>query len=159
MPIDPRQTIFYKRARFTSRLPVNHQYGRSHVWLAEESPDFWRVGLTKFATRMLGDLVELRFDTVSGDAVEVGQMIGSIEGFKAVSDLYCIADGEFAGTNPDLQKDPSLLDRDPYDRGWVYRLRGRPPETLLTVSDYIKHLDGIIDRMLNEPQHQEEKSC
>ena len=159
MPIDPQHTVYYKRARFTTRLPLTHRYDRSHFWLAEEAPGVWRVGLTKFATRMLGDLVECRFDIALGDLVAVGQTIGSIEGFKAVSDIYCVAAGEFAGPNAQLEQDPTLLDRDPYDRGWLYRLRGRPTESAMDVSGYIQHLDATIDRMLEKSQQQTEKSC
>jgi glycine cleavage system H protein len=158
MPIDPQQTVYYKRARFTTRLPLAHRYDRSHFWLAEEA-DVWRVGLTKFATRMLGDLVECRFDLALGGLVAVGQTIGSIEGFKAVSDIYCVAAGEFAGSNPELEQDPTLLDRDPYDRGWLYRVRGRPTEAVMDVTGYIQQLDATIDRMLEESQQQREKSC
>jgi glycine cleavage system H protein len=157
MPIDPQQTVYYKRARFTTRLPLSHRYDRSHFWLAEETPDVWRIGLTKFATRMLGDLVEWRFEMAVGDSVAVGQTIGWIEGFKAVSDIYCVAAGEFAGPNPELEQDPTLLDRDPYDRGWLYRVRGRPAESSMAVSGYIEHLDATIDRMLQDSQ--QEKSC
>ena len=159
MPIDPQQTVYFKRARFTTRLPLTHRYDRSHFWLAEEAPDVWRVGLTKFATRMLGDLVEWRFDMGLGDSVTVGQTIGWIEGFKAVSDIYCVAAGEFAGPNPELEQDPTLLDRDPYDRGWLYRVRGRPAESSMAVSGYIEHLNATIDRLLEESQQQTEKSC
>jgi glycine cleavage system H protein len=159
MPIDPQQTIYYKRARFTTRLPLAHRYARSHFWLAEEPSDVWRVGLTKFATRMLGDLVECRFEIVPSDLVAVGQTIGCIEGFKAVSEIYSVVAGEFAGSNPDLEQDPALLDRDPYDRGWLYRVRGRPTELTLDVSHYIQQLDATIDRMLEETQQQRGKTC
>jgi glycine cleavage system H protein len=159
MPIDPGQTIYYKRARFTTRLPLAHRYAPSHFWLAEESSDIWRVGLTKFATRMLGGLVEFRFETVSGDLIAVGQPIGYIEGFKAVSDIYCVIAGEFEGSNPEMEKDPALLDRDPYDRGWLYRVRGRPTEPTMDVSQYIQQLDATIDRMLEQSLDHKEKSC
>src|SRR5437588_88552 len=114
MPIDPQKTVYYKRARFTTRLPLAHRFVPSHYWLSEESPGVWRVGLTKFATRMLGDLVECRFDRGPGDKVEAGDAIGTIEGFKAVSEIYCVAAGVFADVNAQLSADPSLLDLDPY---------------------------------------------
>ena len=159
MPIDPQRTVYYKRARFTSRLPVTHRYDRSHFWLAEEAPGVWRVGLTKFATRMLGDLVECRFEMAPGELVAVGQTIGSIEGFKAVSDIYCALAGDFEGGNLELAQDPTLLDRDPYDRGWLYRVRGCPTESVTDVAGYIEHLDATIDRMLEKSQQQMGKSC
>src|SRR5688572_32857152 len=108
MPEESAQTIYYKRSRFSSRLPADRLYTPSHFWLLEVEPGVWRVGFTKFATRMLGDLVEHGFEARPGDAVRVGQAIGSVEGFKALKDLYCVADGQFLGTNPALEKDHTL---------------------------------------------------
>ncbi len=160
MPIDPQQTIYYKRARFTTRLPRNYRYAPSHFWMVEEEDGVFRVGLTKFSTRMLGDFVELSFDVSPGDTVEAGQAIGCIEGFKAVSDLYCVTRGQFAGANEALAQDPSLLDRDPYDSGWLYRIRGSLDESIVDVHGYVELLDATIDRMLDDQQQEpKEKSC
>ena len=103
---------------------------------------------------MLGDLVEYCIALAPGAGVEIGQTIGSIEGFKAVADIYCVASGEYLGPNPELAQDPTLLDRDPYDRGWLYRLRCSPTEAALDVSGYMQHLDATIDRMLDPSQQQ-----
>ena len=69
------ETILFKRARFTTRLPVNRRYTPAHYWLFEESSGVWRIGFTKFATRMLGDLVEYDFSVTAGTVVAVGQEI------------------------------------------------------------------------------------
>ena len=71
---------------------------------ARSRSERWRVGFTKFATRMLGEIVEVQFEKQPGDAVASGEIIGSIEGFKAISDIYCVADGRFAGGNPDVAR-------------------------------------------------------
>jgi glycine cleavage system H protein len=159
MPIDPQNTVYYKRARFTTRLPNSHRYDPSHFWLALEEPGIWRIGLTKFATRMLGELVEFQFTIALGEPVAAGQTIGSMEGFKAVSDIYCVAAGHFEGSNPELEEDPTLLDLDPYDRGWLYRVRGSPTELARDVAGYVDHLNRTIDRMLAEAQRQPKESC
>ncbi len=57
---------------------------------------------------MLGDLVELNFESTAGSMVAIGQTIGSIEGFKAISDLYCTVQGELMGINDQLSHDPSF---------------------------------------------------
>ena len=62
-------TILYKRSRFSTRLPIDRRYTAGHYWLAEEEHGVWRVGFTKFATRMLGDLVEYAFSVYAGAAV------------------------------------------------------------------------------------------
>ena len=160
MPIDPQRTIYYKKARFTTRLPVDRLYSQAHFWLAEEDSGIWRIGLTRFATRMLGDFVELRFEVLPGGDLEPGQIVGSIEGFKAVSDIYSVMHGEFVGSNLELERDPVLIDRDPYDLGWLYRVRGRPPETSMDVHGYIGLLDATVERMLQEQkQAPDDKTC
>jgi glycine cleavage system H protein len=157
MPIDPKQTVYYKRARFTTRLPTPYLYTPSHCWLKLTEPGVYRIGLTKFATRMLGDFVECEFRVSPGECVSVGESIGWIEGFKALSDIYCVADGAFLARNGDLDATPTVVDTDPYDRGWLYEVRGEPAENTTDVGGYVAHLDLTIDRMLAaEKAHQNE---
>ena len=139
--------ILYKRSRFQSRLPRTHLYTASHFWLAEQEPGVWRVGMTRFATRMLGDVVEHGFEVKLGEAIKVGQTIGWVEGFKALTDLYSIADGSFVGGNGGLDKDPTLIDKDPYAKGWLYLVRGTPDTNSVAVEGYIQILDATIDKM------------
>ncbi|MBZ4217888.1 glycine cleavage system protein H, partial [Klebsiella aerogenes] len=75
----------------------------------------WRVGFTKFALRMLGELVDVQFEKPPGAPVQTGEILGSIEGFKALSDLYCVGKGTFVGGNPALRDDLECLARRPYD--------------------------------------------
>lgn len=139
--------IRYKRSRFSTRLPTDRRYTRSHFWLSELEDGTWRAGLTRFATRMLGDLVEHGFEVRPGDSLTVGQTIGWVEGFKAVSELYSVMSGEFLGGNPELDQDVTLLDSDPYGKGWLYQVRGEPDPESVDVNGYVTHLDGTIDQM------------
>jgi glycine cleavage system H protein len=141
------EKIAYKRSRFSTRLPVDRVYTPSHFWLAQVEPGVWRVGFTKFATRMLGDMVEHGFGVKPGDRVAVGQTIGWVEGFKALTDLYCVADGEFVGTNTSLEADSTLTDTDPYGQGWLYSVRGTPDPNAVDVHGYMQMLDLTIDKM------------
>lgn len=147
MEQNPQESVYYQRARFTTRLPADRLYTPSHFWLALEEPGLWRVGFTKFATRMLGDLVEHGFSVQPQELVKVGQTIGWVEGFKALTDLYCVAEGAFAGGNPALDSDITLTDTDPYGQGWLYRVRGTPEPNTLDVRGYIEMLDLTIDQM------------
>jgi glycine cleavage system H protein len=140
--------IPYRRSRFTSRLPVDRRYTAAHYWLLEESSGLWRIGFTKFATRMLGDLVEYDFSVPEGAAVAVGQEIGSVEGFKAVTVLFSVADGEFLGPSADLRSDVTLVESDPYGRGWLYRVKGRPDPASVDVQGYVSILDATIDKVI-----------
>lgn len=146
-PYDPTQVILYKRSRFQSRLPKNRLYAASHFWLAEQEKGLWRIGFTRFATRMLGEIVEHGFEVKPDAAVRVGQTIGWVEGFKALTDLYSVADGTFAGGNPALEQEPTLIDEDPYGAGWLYLVRGTPDPNSMPVEGYIQLLDATIDNM------------
>jgi glycine cleavage system H protein len=144
---DPAQVILYKRSRFQSRLPKNRRYTASHFWLSEEEKGIWKIGFTRFATRMLGEIVEHGFEVKPEQPVRVGQTIGWVEGFKALTDLYSVADGDFAGGNPLIEQDPALIDKDPYGQGWLYLVRGTPDPNSVPVEGYIQLLDATIDKM------------
>src|ERR1022692_4188203 len=141
----PSPTIYYKRARFLAHLPQDRRYTRSHGWLAQMQPGVWRVGLTTFASRMLGDMVEFGFGAKVGDQVAIGQGIGWLEGFKAVSDIYSVAAGEFLRSNPAIESDITLVDSKPFGDGWLYEVRGEPDPESFDVHGYINLLDTTID--------------
>jgi len=142
------QSILYKRARFSTRLPVARRYTAAHYWLLEESDGVWRVGFTKFATRMLGDLVEYEFSITPRERITVGQNIGQIEGLKAITALYSVAEGEFLGVSDDLISDITVVESDPYGRGSLYSVQGLPDPASVDVHGYIAILDATIDRLL-----------
>jgi glycine cleavage system H protein len=147
--------VRYKHSRFSARFPDSYRYSRSHYWMAEGEGGIWRVGFTKFATRMLGELVEANFEVEIGAPVEPGQEIGAVEGFKAASDVYCAMAGEFAGGNSVLQEDACIIRTSPYVDGWLYSVKGDPEADSLNVHEYIEYLDGIIHRMHAEEKAQE----
>jgi glycine cleavage system H protein len=148
MPDAKPKMLPYKRSHFATQLPVDHRYSASHAWIARYDKDTWRVGLTKFATRMLGDIVDFGFDPAPGAVVKTADVIGWIEGFKAISDIYCIAEGQFLGANPDLKQELELVSRDPYGRGWLYAISGQPDPRCVDVYAYRDLLDQTIDRLL-----------
>jgi glycine cleavage system H protein len=152
------ETIRFRHAHFSARFPVGYRYTPSHFWVhpADDSEDratpcdtlgIWRVGFTKFATRMLGELVEMTLVVKSGDLVQAGQQLGAVEGFKAVSDLFCVADGVFHGSNSALTAEACLTHSDPYAAGWLYAVEGTPEPGTLDVHGYIAFLTETIDRL------------
>ena len=149
-------TILYKRARFVTRLPVGRLYSPSHFWIAEHEAGIWRVGFTRFATRMLGEIVEHQFQVELGAPVGSGQIIGWIEGFKAISDIYCVAEGKFAGGNPALTEKIELLGKEPYGAGWLYAIEGTPDSRCTDAHGYIGLLDATIDKMLEKQEYSED---
>jgi glycine cleavage system H protein len=148
MPENKPKTLPYKRSHFATQLPVDYLYSASHAWIARQDENTWRVGVTKFATRMLGDAVDLGFEAAPGVALRRGDVVGWIEGFKAISDIYCIADGQFVGANPELKRELELVSRDPYGRGWLYAISGQPDPRCVDVYAYRDLLDQTIDRLL-----------
>ena len=151
----PAPTSFYKRSNFVTHLPTDCLYSPSHFWLREIEPGRWRVGFTKFATRMLGEIVEVQWEKADAHPVASGAIIGSIEGFKAISDIYCVADGHFAGGNPALRDAIELVSREPYAAGWLYTVEGRPDTKCVELTAYRTLLDTTIDRILEKQAHDE----
>ena len=80
--------------------------------------------------------------------MQLGQPIGTIEGFKAVSDIYAVASGCFGGANTALDADITLVESAPYCDGWLYAVDGSADAASLGVDEYVHVLDATIDRML-----------
>ena len=142
--------VHYRRSRFSTRLLEDRLYTAGHSWLEREDGDLWRIGFTKFATRMLGEIVEHDFEIKADTPIDVGQVIGWIEGFKAASDLYCVAQGTFLGGNPLLDENVDLVGTDPYGEGWLYVVAGKPEPDAVDVLGYESLLDSTIDTMLGD---------
>jgi glycine cleavage system H protein len=142
--------LAYRRAQFKTRLPTDRKFTKAHLWLQPVDAGTVRIGLTRFATRMLGEVVEYEFEARPGSVVTTGDTVGWIEGFKAVSDLFVPMDGRFAGPNPDLDASMEQIHHSPYDRGWLYSVVGELPDDCLTPEQYAAFLDGTIDRMMGK---------
>lgn len=147
--------LFYRRSHFVTHLPKDHLYSPSHGWMAKTDDGVWRVGLTQFAVRMLGEMVDHDFEIAPNTAVNAGQVIGWIEGFKAISDVFCFTKGDFLGGNPQLEEQIELINQAPYAQGWLYRVRGQPDSKCMDVYSYRDLLDKTIDKMLEKQQTEE----
>ena len=149
--MDPGEanTLYYKRSHFVTRLPLDRLYSPSHYWLLEQH-GIWSVGLTKFATRMLGEIVDYGFDIQPNTPVQPGQALGWIEGFKAISDLFSVIEGQFGLSNPQLSRSPEAIDRDCYGAGWLYQASGRPAAGCTDAHGYKSLLDATIDKLVEK---------
>ena len=160
------ETVRFRHAHFSARFPVDCLYTPSHFWIrpaggatgqaaAEaannladcDTPRLWHVGFTKFATRMLGELVEMVLEVKPGQTVAGGERLGTVEGFKAVSDLFCVVDGTLQAVNPALTAEACLTHSDPYGAGWLYAVQGTPTPDFLDVHGYIALLTATIDQL------------
>ena len=154
-PMSAPATSFYKRSNFVTHLPVECLYSPSHFWIArmggpKSGTTRLRIGFTKFATRMLGEIVEVRFEKQPGAALTGGDIVGSIEGFKAISDLYSCASGTFAGGNPALAASVEAVGKNPYGEGWLYQVDGEPDDKCVPLEEYRAMLDTVIDKILDK---------
>lgn len=148
--LDSGETIFYKRSHFATHLPAQAVFSPSHGWARRLGEGLCRVGFTKFATRMLGEMVDHKFEAEEGEAVKPGQILGWVEGFKAISDVYAIVHGVFERSNPRLREEISLVSSQPYGEGWLYEVRGKPDARCLDAAAYSGVLDATIDKMLEK---------
>lgn len=120
-------------------LPENLKYSPSHEW-SKLTGDVLTVGITDFAQEQLGDVVFVELPTV-GAQVEAGGAVAVVESVKTASDIYAPASGEVLEVNSALEDAPETLNSDPYEGGWMFRLRVADTaelDRLLSADDYQK---------------------
>ena len=118
-----------------SNTPTDRLYHESHEW-AKIDGDEAVVGITDFAQSQLGDITYVDLPAV-GDTLEAGDEYGSIESVKAASDLFSPVSGEVIAVNEDLDNDPEIVNGDPYEKGWMIRVKiSSQPSGLLSAADY-----------------------
>jgi glycine cleavage system H protein len=117
------------------------RYLASHEWVKVDG-SVATVGITQFAVEQLTDLIMIELPPV-GTKVTAGKTFGEIESVKAVSDLYAPVSGEVIEVNSGVTSDVQVLAQDPYDKGWLIKLRvDQPPKTadLLDLDSYEKQV-------------------
>lgn len=107
--------------------PEDLLYSRDHEWLRREAGGEAVVGITDHAQQELGDIVYVELPE-AGATVAVGEVLGSVESVKAVSELFCPAAGEVIALNEALENAPERVNESPYGEGWLIRLRLADPE-------------------------------
>lgn len=111
----------------------NLKYTNDHEWIRIEG-DTAHVGITDYAQKELGDIVFIEVET-EGETLEKGDTFGTIEAVKTVSDLYMPISGEVLEFNEELEDQPELVNKEPYENGWIVKLK---------VTDKAQ-LDDLID--------------
>jgi len=117
--------------------PADRRYTSEHEWIKPEG-EHCVVGITAFAQDQLGDIVYVELPKV-GDRLEAGKAFGVIESVKTASDLYAPVSGEVVEVNSELVDQPQTVNDDPYDRGWMIKVRpadSTEVESLLTAEQY-----------------------
>lgn len=102
-------------------FPTNIKYTNEHEWIRLEG-DTAYVGITDYAQQQLGDIVFIDV-TTEGETLDKGEVFGTIEVVKTVSDLFLPIGGEILEVNPQLEEHPELVNQDPYGEGWIIKLK------------------------------------
>lgn len=102
-------------------FPQELKYTKDHEWVKIEG-DVATVGITEFAQKELGDIVYVEVETV-GETIEAGEVFGSVEAVKTVSDLFMPITGEILEFNEELDASPELVNESPYESGWMIKIK------------------------------------
>jgi len=114
-------------------VPENLKYSKDHEWVRQEG-EFAFVGITDFAQSELGEIVIVDI-TTEGETLTKDDVFGSVEAVKTVSDLLMPIGGEVLEFNSELENAPELINSEPYDKGWLIKIR---------MSD-VSEIDGLLD--------------
>jgi len=114
-------------------IPLNLKYTKDHEWLKTEGDEAF-VGISDFAQHELGDIVFIEVETV-GETLAKGEAFGTIEAVKTVSDMYMPIGGEVIAFNEKLTTNPEILNHDPYESGWVIKIRITDPSEISGLLD------------------------
>lgn len=120
--------------------PQHLRYTKEHEWVLYEN-GVAIVGITDYAQEQLGDIVYLELPKV-GAVIDKGKSFGVVESVKAVSEIYMPVGGEITKVNDPLRSSPDIINKDPYDAGWLIHVKPRKPEE-------------IDETLLNQQQYEE----
>jgi glycine cleavage system H protein len=128
---------FVPNKKLKMSTPSELKYTKDHEWIKIEG-NVATIGITDFAQGELGDIVYVDVDTVD-DELEGGEVFGSVEAVKTVSDLFLPISGKVTEFNSELEDQPELLNSDPYGNGWIIKLEvaeGADQSELLSAEEY-----------------------
>lgn len=114
-------------------IPAELMYTSDHEWIRIEG-NIATIGITDFAQRELGDIVFVDISSV-GKELRSGDIFGTVEAVKTVSDLFLPMSGTITETNPGLEANPEAVNTDPYGAGWMVKMTiSQPDETASLLS-------------------------
>ena len=124
-----------------SNIPAELKYSNDHEWCRVEG-EYAYVGITDFAQSELGDIVFVDIQS-EGENLAAGDLFGTIEAVKTVSDAFTPVSGEVVEINPAIDADPALVNKDPYGEGWMIKVKMLAPEevdSLLSAEAYAEFI-------------------
>lgn len=126
-----------------SVLPSHLKYAETHEWVYIDEQGNAVVGITDFAQESLGDLMSVTFPELGAD-VTAGDEVMSLESVKAASEIYAPVSGEIVAINEALEDEPELINEEPYDAGWLFKIAPHDLdelEELMSDSEYQDLID------------------
>lgn len=102
-------------------IPADLKYTSDHEWIKVEG-DVATIGITDFAQSELGDIVYVEIET-EGDTLSKGEVFGTVEAVKTVSDLFMPLNGEVIEVNPNIESAPESVNETPYEDGWMIKVK------------------------------------
>ena len=130
-----------------SQTPSDLKYASSHEWVRLEEDGAVTIGISDYAQQSLGDVVYVGLPEL-GASLDAGDEAGVVESVKAASDIYAPVSGEVIAVNEALADTPEVVNTDPYDDGWFYKLQPADTaelEQLLSAEDYSAHCEEEDD--------------
>jgi glycine cleavage system H protein len=119
-------------------FPAELKYTKDHEWVKLTEDNIALVGVTDFAQSELGDIVYVDISAI-GKSLNAEEIFGTVEAVKTVSDLFLPVAGTVLEINPELEKQPELVNSDPYEKGWMVKIKvNNPPDVdgLLSAEAY-----------------------
>jgi glycine cleavage system H protein len=126
------------------KFPAALKFTKEHEWVQVED-NVCTVGVTDYAQSELGDIIYLDITSNVGSVVKKGDVIGSIEAVKTVSEIFSPVSGKILEINSSINDNPSIVNTEPYDAGWIVKIEASDKEELndLLDSDSYKELVGV----------------
>lgn len=113
--------------------PENLRYTKDHEWIKLDG-EVATIGITEFAQSELGDIVYVEIET-KGKALMAETVFGTVEAVKTVSDLFLPVSGTITEVNPALASQPELVNTDPYEQGWMIKMKVDNPDDVAKLMD------------------------
>ncbi len=136
-----RNAVLLPARKGTVMDPKKLRFSKTHEWASLEGTTC-TIGISQFAVEQLTDVIYIDLPDLD-DPVATGDSFGEIESVKAVSDLYSPITGDVIAVNDKLQTDPAVISKDPYEKGWLIKVKvekGTTLEHLLTFDQYQKQI-------------------
>jgi len=119
--------------------PANLKYTKSDEWF---DPASGRAGLTDYAQSQLSDIVFLEIFASTGETIEAGKALASVESVKAAGEIYAPVSGKIVSANQSLTEKPETLNSDPYGQGWIIQIEGGDVSGLMDAAAYEKYCES-----------------